>query len=67
MENFSNKNEMAAEMKKRKLDIQGPYLYAQNPTEYAGEWKYKFPPAPGKEGITPVSVDLIPKYQKELA
>lgn len=64
MESFINKNEMIKELKKRNIAVEGIFLYGQNPTEYAGEWKYKYPPPPGKEEITPVEADLTRKYQK---
>lgn len=65
MESFSTKNIMIQELGKRKMILDGIFIYAQKPTEYAGEWKYKYPPPPGKEENTPVEVDLIRKYQKQ--
>ena len=64
MESFGTKNIMIQELGKRNMILSGNFIYAKNPIELAGEWKYKFPPPPGKEQITPVEVDLIRKYQK---
>jgi hypothetical protein len=65
MENFISKSAMIKQLEKRNILVDGIFLYGQTPTEYAGEWKYKYPPPPGKEDITPVEADLIRKYQKQ--
>lgn len=64
MEKFSSKPEMIEKLKKRGIIMDGIFLYGQNPTEYAGVWKYAYPPKSGQEDNTPVQADLIRKYQK---
>jgi len=66
MEHFDNKARMIESLKKRRLTITGHDIYSQDPIEYAGTWDYKNRPQPGKENATPVIVDLIRKYRKEI-
>lgn len=58
---YENYSIMVANLKKGSFTVDKNDIFKG--TEYAGTWKYKYPPNLGKETITPVEVDLIRKYQ----